>query len=73
MEFEFKLSSARDGGNKSEKQLSEIENTMKFYQSLEKVLKFYNDYFKIIHKTAYAVKLGQRQIIYSLYREKEIT
>ena len=31
MQFELKLNSARVGGNKSDKQLSEIENAVKCY------------------------------------------
>ena len=48
----MKLSSVRIGGNKSNKQLSEIENITKFYK-LREVIKFYNDYFKMGHKAAY--------------------
>ena len=55
MEFESKLSSVRLGGKKSDKQLSEIEYITKFYKSREKVIKFYNDYFKMVHKAAYDV------------------
>ena len=95
------------GGNKSNKQLSEIESITNFQKSREEVIKLYNDYLKMIHKAAYASKRGKglkiitlkqtiqrlpralvqvkagntsenllnaiRQIIYSLYREKEIT
>ena len=59
MEFEPKLSSVRVGGNKPDKQLSEIENITKFYKSPEKVIKFYNDYFKMVHKAAYDLKHGK--------------
>ena len=38
MEFESKLSSVRVVGNKSDKQLSKIENFTKFYKSREKVI-----------------------------------
>ena len=58
MEFESKLSSARVGGYKADKQLSEIGNITKFYKSRGKVIKFYNDYFEMIHKAAYDVKHG---------------
>ena len=38
-EFESKLSSVRIRGNKSNKQLSEIEDVTKFYKLPEKLLK----------------------------------
>ena len=37
MEFESKLSSEKVGGNKSDKQLSEIENNTKFLQIAREV------------------------------------
>ena len=40
MEFESKLSSVKVGGNKSDKQLSEIENITKYYKPREEVIKF---------------------------------
>ena len=40
MEFESKLSSAMVEGNKSDKQLSEIENITIFYKLQDKVIKF---------------------------------
>ena len=58
-EFESKLSSVTIGGNKSKKQLSDIENITKIYKSREGVIKFYNTYFKMIHKAAYDSKLGK--------------
>ena len=59
MEFESKLNSAKVGGNKSNKKLSEMENVMKFYKSQDKIVKFYNDYFKMVLKAAYDVKHGK--------------
>ena len=53
MEFESKLFSVRIGGHKSDKKLSKIENITNFYEMWEKVIKFYKDYFKMIHKAAY--------------------
>ena len=50
MEFELKLSSVRIGGDKSDKQLREIENITNFYKSREQVIKFYNDYLKMVNK-----------------------
>ena len=47
------------GGNKSNKQLSETENITKFYKSWQKVIKFYNDFLKIIHKATYDSKHGK--------------
>ena len=47
------------GGNKSNKQLSQIENIVKFCKSQKEVIRFYNDYFKMIHKTAYDSKHGK--------------
>ena len=38
MEFELKLSSVRVVDNKSNKQLSKIENFTKFYKSREKLI-----------------------------------
>ena len=55
-EFELKLSSVRIGVNKSNKQLSEIENITKFYKSREQIIKFHNDYFQVIHKATYISK-----------------
>ena len=49
MEFKSKLSSGRVGGNKSDKQLSEIKNITKFYKLRIHVIEFY-DYFKMVHK-----------------------
>ena len=51
------LSSVSIGDNKSNKQLSEIENITKFYKSQE-VIKFYNNYFEMVHKAAYDSKHG---------------
>ena len=56
MEFESKLNSVRIGVDKSNKQLSNIENNTKFYKLREKVIKFYSDSFKMAHKTAYDSK-----------------
>ena len=47
--FQSKLSSVRMGGNKSNKQLSEIENNMDFYKSWEENIKFYNGCFKAVY------------------------
>ena len=55
----MKLSSVRIGGNKSNKPLSEIKNITKFYKSREKFIKFYIDYFKMVHKAAYDSKHGK--------------
>ena len=54
--FEFELGSVKIGSNKSNKQLSEIENITKFYKSREEFINFYNDYFKMAHKAAYDSK-----------------
>ena len=63
-EFESKLMNKWIGGNKSNKQLSQIENIVKFCKSQKEVIRFYNDYFKMIHKTAYDLKHGKgRKII----------
>ena len=43
MEFKLKLSTLRIGCNKSDKQLSEIENITKVYKLQEEVIKIYND------------------------------
>ena len=56
MKFESKLSSVRVEGNKSDKQLSKTENITKFYKSRQEVIKFYNDYFKMVHKAGYVVE-----------------
>ena len=56
MEFEPKLSSVSIGGNKSKKQLSELEKISKFQKSQEEIIKFFDDYFKIVHKAAYDSK-----------------
>ena len=60
MEFQSKLSSVRMGGNKSNKQLSEIENITNYHKWREVVIKFYNDYFKMANKSAYDAKHGKR-------------
>ena len=65
MEFESKLSSIRLGGHKSNKQLSEIENITNFYKLREQVIKFYNDYFKVVHKAIYDAKHGKELKILS--------
>ena len=62
----MKLSSVRMWGNESSKQLSEIENVMKFYNSREEAIKFYNDYFKMAHKAAYDSKYKKGLIILTL-------
>ena len=59
MEFELKLSSVRVVGNKSDKQLSEIENTTKIDNSRKEDIKFYKDYSKMVRKAAYRVKHGK--------------
>ena len=53
MGFPSKSGSIRTRGNKSYKKLSEIENITRFYKSQDEVNKFYNDYFKMVHKAAY--------------------
>ena len=58
MELESKLSSVRVGGNKSDKQLSEMENITKFDRWRKEVIEFHNDYFKTVHKVAYNAKHG---------------
>ena len=59
IEFESKLSSVIMEGNKWNKQLSEIENIRNFYKSEAEVIKFCNDYFKMVHKAAYDWKHGK--------------
>ena len=56
IEFNSKLSSTRIGRNKSDEQLSAIDNITKFYNSREEVIKIYNDFFKMLHKAAYNAK-----------------
>ena len=56
MEFDSTLGSVRIEGHKSGKLLSEIENITKFYKSREEVIKFNNDYFKMVNKAAYDAK-----------------
>ena len=50
MEFQSKLSSAREAGNKSDIWPSETENIMKLYKSQKNVIIFNNDDFKMIYK-----------------------
>ena len=52
MELGSKLGSGRVGGNKTDKQLSEIENR-------EEVIQFYNNYFKIVYNATYNTKNGK--------------
>ena len=52
MELGSKLGSGRVGGNKTDKQLSEIENR-------EEVIQFYNNYFKIVYNATYNKKNGK--------------
>ena len=59
MKFQSKLDSVRIGGNKLNKQLSDMENIKKFYKSWEEVIKFYNDYFKMVDKAVYDSKHGK--------------
>ena len=59
MEFQLKLSSLTMRDNKSNKQLSEIENITNFEKWQEEVINFYNDYFKMLHKAAYDSKHGK--------------
>ena len=59
MEFQSKLSSVRMGGNKLNKQLSEIKNTTNFCKSPGEIIKFYIDYFKIVQEAAYDSKHGK--------------
>ena len=59
MEFQSKLCSVRMEGNKSNKQPSEIGNTINFYKSQEEIIKFYNCYFEMVHKAAYDSKHGK--------------
>ena len=59
MEFQWKSSSVRMGGNKPNKQLSEIENFMTFCKSREEVMKFCYEYFMMVHKVAYDSKYGK--------------
>ena len=57
--LKLKLSSVKIGSKKSDKQLSEIENILKFYKRREEVIKFYSEYFKIVNKAAYDAKHGK--------------
>ena len=57
--LKLKLSSVKIGGKKSDKQLSEIENILKFYKRREEVIKCYSKYFKIVNKAAYDAKHGK--------------
>ena len=41
-------------------QLNEIENITEFYKLEQKVIKFSNDYFTIVHKAAFDVKHRKR-------------
>ena len=59
MEFKSKLCSVRAVGEKSDEQLSTIENITKFCNSREEILNFYNDYFKMVHKATYDIKNGK--------------
>ena len=59
MKFQLKLSSVTMGGNRSNKQLDEIKNITNFYKSREKITKFYNHYFKMVHKAACDSKHGK--------------
>ena len=59
MEFESKLSSVRTVGNKLNKQLSQIEHIKKFYKPRKEVIKFYNDYFKMVHEAVCDPKNGK--------------
>ena len=52
MGFESKLNGVRVGGNKSERQQSEIDIIRKIYKSREEVIKFYSSSFKIANKAA---------------------
>ena len=60
MEFESKLSSVRVVGNKSDKQLSKIENFTKVTREGN------NDYFKMIHKAAYDANFMKKDLKYLL-------
>ena len=66
VEFQSKVSSVKLGGNKSNKQLSEIENNTNFSKSREDVIKFSNNYFKMVHKAAYDSKHGKGLTILTL-------
>ena len=58
--FELKLINKWIGGNKSNKQLnSETGNIVKFCKSQKEIIKFCNDYFKMVHKAAYDSKDGK--------------
>ena len=59
IEFESKFSSVTIGGNKLDKQLCEIENITKFYKLPEEVIKFYNDYSKMVNKAPFDAKYGK--------------
>ena len=59
MKFRLKLSSINIGRNKSDEQLSEIKNIMKFYNVQKEVIKFCSNYFKTVHKAAYNSKHGK--------------
>ena len=45
--------------NKSEKRKSAIKNIETLYESQEKLLKFFNDYSKIVSQAKYKTKCGQ--------------
>ena len=59
MKFQSKWSSVRIGNNKSHKELSETENIKKFYKLREKVIKFYDEYFRMVHKAPYDSEHGK--------------
>ena len=65
-QMESKLNSVKIGGNKSNKQLSEIENITNFYKLRQEVIKFHNNYFMMLDKAEYGLKHGKCRKILTL-------
>ena len=57
--LKLKLSSLRIGGKKSDKELRQTELITEFYKPREDVIKFYNEYFKMVNKAAYDAQHGK--------------
>ena len=64
MDFESNLSSINIGGKKSKKQKSKIENITNFYDTREKVIKFYKDYPTMMHIARYGATHGREHKIH---------
>ena len=57
--FKLDINEMIKGGEQSEEQNSAMKNIKTLYESREKVIKFFNDYYKIVSEAKHKTKYGE--------------